>query len=118
MKLINANAVRSSLIEKLYKEFSETEDVGMVSSNSFNFPVVEDGEEGWVEIVVKVTKDGGDDGYLKRDEYKMKCEEKAEKAKVAAEKRQRKSRETKNFAKKRKRKKRENNPSFFNSCIV
>lgn len=90
MKLVNANAVRSSLIEKLYKEFSETEDVGMVSSNSFNFPVVEDGEEGWVEIVVKVTKDGGDDGYLKRDEYKMKCEEKAEKAKVAAEKKAKK----------------------------
>ena len=90
MKLVNANAVRSSLIEKLYKEFSETEDVGMVSSNSFNFPVVEDGEEGWVEIVVKVTKDGGDDGYLKRDEYKMKCEEKVEKAKVAAEKKAKK----------------------------
>lgn len=90
MKLVNANAVRGSLIEKLYKEFSENEDVGMVSSNSFNFPVVEDGEEGWVEIVVKVTKDGGDDGYLKRDEYKMKCEEKAEKAKVAAEKKAKK----------------------------
>lgn len=90
MKLVNANAIRSSLIEKLYKEFSETEDVGMVSSNSFNFPVVEDGEEGWVEIVVKVTKDGGDDGYLKRDEYKMKCEEKAEKAKIAAEKKAKK----------------------------
>lgn len=90
MKLVNANAVRSSLIEKLYKEFSETEDVGMVSSNSFNFPVVEDGEEGWVEIVVKVTKDGGDDGYLKRDEYKMKCEEKAEKAKISAEKKAKK----------------------------
>lgn len=90
MKLVNANAVRSSLIEKLYKEFSETEDVGMVSSNSFNFPVVEDGEEGWVEIVVKVTKDGGDDGYLKRDEYKMKCEEKAEKAKASAEKKAKK----------------------------
>lgn len=90
MKLVNANAIRSFLIEKLYKEFSETEDVGMVSSNSFNFPVVEDGEEGWVEIVVKVTKDGGDDGYLKRDEYKMKCAEKAEKAKVAAEKKAKK----------------------------
>lgn len=90
MKLVNANAVRGSLIEKLYKEFSETEDVGMVSSNSFNFPVVEDGEEGWVEIVVKVTKDGGDDGYLKRDEYKMKCEEKAEKAKISAEKKAKK----------------------------
>lgn len=90
MKLVNANAVRSSLIEKLYKEFSETEDVGMVSSNSFNFPVVEDGEEGWVEIVVKVTKDDGDDGYLKRDEYVMKCNERAEKAKASAEKKAKK----------------------------
>ena len=74
MKLSNANAVRSILISDLFKIFAEKgEDVGMIASNSFNFPVVSaDGEEGWVEIVVKVTKDEGDDGYMKREQYQDK----------------------------------------------
>lgn len=73
MKLANSNKIRAELIAKLYAEFSDTEDCGMITSNSFNFPVVStDGEEGWVEVVVKVTKDEGDDGYMKRVEYQDK----------------------------------------------
>lgn len=90
MKLSNANAIRARIVRDLFDKFSEVEDVGMITSNSFNFPVVEDGEEGWVEIVVKVTKDAGDDGYAKRDEYEMKCSERTEKAKASAEKKAKK----------------------------
>lgn len=90
MKLSNANAIRTRIVRDLFDKFSNVEDCGFIASNSFNFPVVEDGEEGWVEIVVKVTKDGGDDGYAKRDEYEMKCSEKVEKAKAAAEKKAKK----------------------------
>lgn len=90
MKLANANEIRSELIHKLYHDVFNNEDVGMVNSNTLNFPVVVNGEEGWVEIVVKVTKDDGDDGYLKRDEYVMKCNERVEKAKASAEKKAKK----------------------------
>lgn len=84
MKNTVANVVRERYLDAIMSCFTE-EDVGKIASNSFNFPVVEDGEEGWVEIVVKVTKDDGDDGYAKRDEYRMKCEERETKAKERAE---------------------------------
>lgn len=90
MKLSNANAIRARIVRNLFDQFSNTEDCGFIASNSFNFPVVEDGEEGWVEIVVKVTKDDGDDGYGKREEYEMKCSEREEKAKISAEKKAKK----------------------------
>lgn len=88
MKLANANKIRKQYIEELLTYFrcdgsSDGEDCGMITSNSFNFPVVADGEEGWVEIVVKIPKE--DDGYEKREEYEMKVKEKEEKKKVQAE---------------------------------
>ena len=60
MKLASANKIRKQYIEELLAYFacegsSDGEDCGMITSNSFNFPVVaDDGEEGWVEIVVKI----------------------------------------------------------------
>ena len=90
MKLSNANAIRSRVIEAVMAYFVEAnEDCGMIASNSFNFPIVaEDGEEGWVEIVAKVpkgTKDEEYDGYGRREQYELDRKEKAEK-KAAAEK--------------------------------
>lgn len=90
MKLANANAIRARIIRALDDYFDKCgEDVGMIASNSFNFPVVaEDGEEGWVEIVVKVpkgTKDEEYDGYGRREQYELDLKEKAEK-KAEAEK--------------------------------
>lgn len=87
MKLANSNKIRTALISELFEYFSnKSEDCGYIASNSFNFPIVaEDGEEGMVEIVVKIPKDMGDDGYAKRDEYSMKCEERAQKTKERAE---------------------------------
>lgn len=86
MKLTTANKVRAKVVEAIMAYFVEAdEDCGMIASNSFNFPITEDGEEGWVEIVVKIPKEDGDEGYDKRTEYDMKCTEKAEKAKAKAE---------------------------------
>ena len=85
MKLANANAIRTKIITDLFEHMSNVgEDCGMITSNSFNFPVVVDGEEGWVEVVVKVPKDDGDDGYGKREEYSLKLAANAEKAKAKA----------------------------------
>lgn len=86
MKLANANAIRTKIVTDLFEHMSNVgEDCGMITSNSFNFPVVVDGEEGWVEVVVKVPKDDGDDGYGKREEYSLKLATNAEKAKAKAE---------------------------------
>ena len=87
MKLANANAIRASVVENLFTHMSDYcgEDCGMITSNSFNFPVVVEGEEGWVEVVVKVPKEYGDEGYDKREEYSLKLATNAEKAKAKAE---------------------------------
>ena len=91
MKLSNANAIRASYVENLLCHLRDycNEDCGMIASNSFNFPIVaEDGEEGWIEVVVKVpkgTKDEEYDGYGRREQYEIDLKEKAEK-KAEAEK--------------------------------
>ena len=90
MKLTNANSIRAKYLETLMNALS-AEDIGQIASNSFNFPVVaDDGEEGWVEIVIKVPKESGDEGFSKRTEYELKCAEKVEKAKANAEKKAKK----------------------------
>lgn len=91
MKLALANTIRATIISSLYDFLSEAgEDVGMIESNAFNFPVTIEGEEGFVEVIVKVPKDGGDDNYLKRETYadkvRERAEKKAEREKAAAEK--------------------------------
>ena len=83
MKLANANNARAALIADI-QSFLENcgEDVGMIASNIVNFPIVVDGEEGWIEVTVKVpkgTKDEEYDGYGRREEYRISQEEKAEK---------------------------------------
>lgn len=84
MKLANANVIRARAIEAIMAYFLEAdEDVGMTASNTINFPVVaDDGEEGWVEVTVKIpkgTKDEEYDGYGRREDYRISQEEKAEK---------------------------------------
>ena len=90
MKLNLANKFRGELVAKMM-DFLKAEvgdDIGMINSNTVNFPIVVDGEEGWCEIVVKVTKDDGDDGYAKREEYEMKLAEKKIKAEEAKKKKE------------------------------
>lgn len=84
MKLAVANAIRAEYVDKIGKFMTENEeDIGMISSNCFNFPIVtEDGEEAWVEVTVKVpkgTKDEEYDGYARREQYQISCQEKADK---------------------------------------
>lgn len=91
MKLAIANAVRSRYINQIMSTLSANgEDVALVSSNTCNLPVVEDGEEGVIEVVVKVVKKEYDECMQERADYIAKCaeaeEKKAERAKVAAEK--------------------------------
>ena len=83
-----ADKVRSLYIKELFDYFAaKGEDVGMIASNSFNFPIVMDGEELFLEVVVKVPKDGGDDNFLKRDTYADKVRDREErKAKADAKK--------------------------------
>ena len=90
MKLSNANEIRARLIRALDDYFDKCgEDVDLIASNTLNFPVVaDDGEEGWVEIVVKVpkgTKDEEYDGYGRREQYEIDLKEKAEKKAKAEE---------------------------------
>lgn len=90
MKTANKNEIRQKYVQKLFEFLSQSEvDMDMITSGSFNFPVVsEDGEEGWVEIVVKVPNDEGDEGFDKQAEYKLKVanaaakKEKAEREKA------------------------------------
>jgi len=91
MKLALANAVRAAVIGKLFSFLAaEGEDVGMITSNSFNFPAVFDGEECFVEVTAKVVKKESDECYQEREDYKAKCaeaaEKKAERERAAAEK--------------------------------
>lgn len=91
MKLSNANAVRAEVINRLYAFFDESgEDVGMITSNTLNFPAVYDGEECFVEVTAKVVKKDSDECYQEREDYTAKqvekAEKKAEREKAAAEK--------------------------------
>ena len=84
MKLATANSIRAKYMD-IFMDFARgnEEDIGMISSNVFNFPVVtDDGEEAWVEISVKVpkgTKDEEYDGYSRREQYEITQKEKADK---------------------------------------
>ena len=104
MKTTTANTIRERYLSAIMSYFTD-EDVGKIASNSFNFPIVEDGEEGWIEIVVKIPKD--DEGYAKREEYTMKCKEKIDKAKANAEAKAKKIERDKKAREERKKKKEE-----------
>lgn len=84
MKTTTANIIRERYLSAIMSLFTD-EDIGRITSNSFNFPIVEGEEEGWVEVVVKVPKYDGDEGYALREEYEMKCKERVEKTKAQAE---------------------------------
>lgn len=83
--------VRSRLVAQLldYVTQNVEEDVALITSGSFNFPIVEDGEEAFVEIVVKIPNDEGEEAYGKREDYLAKvaaAKERAAKAKAKADK--------------------------------
>ena len=79
MKLAIANAVRTRYINQVIEFLADQgDDVALVTSNSCNLPIVEDGEEGVLEIVVKVVKKPYDECMQEREDYQMKLQEQAE----------------------------------------
>lgn len=91
MKLNLANAARARYINGIMAYLAaQGEDVALVTSNTCNLPIVEDGEEGVLEVVVKVVKKDYDECMQERADYVAKCaeqaEKKAEREKVAADK--------------------------------
>ena len=83
MKKATEETIRQRYIQQLFAQFKESEgDCDFITSNSFNFPISEGEEEGWVEIIVKVPTYDDEEGYSKRDEYQVKLE----KARLRAEK--------------------------------
>ena len=79
MKLANANRTRSIYINEIMAYLASLgEDVALVSSNTCNLPIVEDGEEGVLEVVVKVVKKEYDECLQEREDYQMKLQEQAE----------------------------------------
>lgn len=93
MTLKNSNALRAKFTAEFLAYLTANgEDAAQIGANIVNFPVVgEDGEEGFVEIVVRVPKETvDDDGYAKRTQYAEKVTEKAAKAKAAAERKAKK----------------------------
>lgn len=91
MKNTLANTIRAEVVSKLLQYMTDCgEDCGLTASNTFNFPVTADGEEGFVEVVVKVVKKESDECYQERIDYvthlKEKAEKKAEREREAAEK--------------------------------
>ena len=86
MKIITANKVRSRYMTLLMNYLtSQEEDIALISSNVANMPFVEDGEEGILEISVKVSKKDYDYAMQERTDYQAHLVEKTEKEKVKAE---------------------------------
>lgn len=91
MKLALANRVRAQFISDIQAYLAERgEDVAQVGSNTLNLPYVLDGEECFVEVVVKVVKKEADECYQEREDYQRHlreaAEKQAERERAAAEK--------------------------------
>lgn len=86
------DAMRNEIVEKFAQFAMESEDVGMIKSNAFNFPCVDaEGNEYFAVVTISIPTGGRDeeyDGYGERQSYEMKCEEKARKAAEAQAKKE------------------------------
>lgn len=86
---------RTELMARVAELFGGEYDVLTTGSQELCLPIVgDDSEEGYLVITFKVPKGSRDgtvyDGYSMAEDYKLKCAEKAEKAKIAAEKKAKK----------------------------
>lgn len=91
MKLALANRVRAQFVNDIQSYLAERgEDVAQVASNTLNLPYMLEGEECFVEVVVKVVKKEADECYQEREDYQRylreAAEKRAEREKAAAEK--------------------------------
>lgn len=93
MTVKNANVLRAKFVEFFMNYAREAgEDAGLEGASVFSFPVVaDDGEEGCVQVVIKIPKDDdGDDCYTRREDYALKLAEKTEKAATKAAEKEKK----------------------------
>lgn len=90
------DALRLTYVEKIMAMLAaDGEEVLRVGSNEVAIPVVDgEGEDSYVVFIIKVPSGSRDgeayDAYGLAQEYEMKCKEKAERAKIAAEEKARK----------------------------
>lgn len=102
------NELRAGVLSELMDFFrKKDEDVLQTNSNEFVFPCVDkEGNEKWIQIVVKVPTGGRDeegfDGYGVAESYQLKLKEKEEKKKVAEEKKAKKIERDKKLREKKK----------------
>lgn len=85
------DALRAKYTALVTELLKTSEDVMAVSANQIAFPCVdEEGNDSWIEITIKVPTGSRDgdvyDGYSLAEDYQMKTEAKAVKAKEAAAK--------------------------------
>ena len=79
---ILSEAIRADYLSKIRESFEQLGDEVLVTgSNEVAIPVVDsEGNERWVQIVVKIPSGSRDgepfDGYSLAEDYQMKCEEK------------------------------------------
>ena len=89
---ILSEAIRVDYLSKIRESFEQLGDEVLVTgSNEIAIPVVDsEGNERWVQIVVKIPSGSRDgepfDGYSLAEDYQMKCEEKRIKAEETAKK--------------------------------
>lgn len=102
------NELREKVLKTIMEFFAEkNEDVMQTNSNECAFPCVDsDGNDKWIQIVVKVPTGGRDedgyDGYGVAESYKMKLKEKEEKKKEAETKKAKKIEKDKKIREKKK----------------
>ena len=90
------NELREKILKTIMAFFSEKgEDIMQTNSNECAFPCVDsDGNDKWIQIVVKVPTgsrdEDGYDGYGVAESYQLKLKEKEQKKKEAEEKKQKK----------------------------
>lgn len=90
------NALRAKYIERVSKFLADAgEEVLVTGSNEIALPCVDsEGNDEFIVITFKVPTGSRDsdayDGYSMAEDFKMKSDEKAEKAKIAAEKKAKK----------------------------
>lgn len=104
------NQLREKVLEKVMDFFRKNEeDVLQTNSNECAFPCLDsEGNEKWIQIVVKVPTGGRDeegfDGYGVAESYQLKLKEKEEKKKANEEKKAKKIERDKKLREEKKKK--------------
>ena len=117
------NALRAKYIERVSKFLADAgEEVLITGSNEIALPCVDsEGNDEFIVITFKVptgSRDGDAyDGYSMAEDFKMKSAEKAEKAKIAAERKAKKIARDKKMREEKAKAKAERKPNRFSASL-